>query len=69
MNHPRPSTNEAFAERRRSAEIRKAQELESISRKPRASSKKKAQDRRRIDEILEQQRLKREAAEVWEVRS
>lgn len=67
MNPHRPSTNEAFAERRRSAEARKTKELESISRKPRASDKNKSKNRRRIDGILEQQRLKREATEVWEM--
>lgn len=63
----RPSNNAAFAERIRSAEIRKAQELERVDRRPRVSDRNAASARKRIEQILEKQSLEQSFLEVWEL--
>ena len=60
----RPSTNEAFAERLRSAEIRKQQELANPCRRPRHADVAAAKKRRLLEAKLEIERIEREYGEI-----
>lgn len=62
----RPSTHEAFAERLRSAEIRKQQELENPCRRPRQSDMAATGRRWDLEERQEMRRIAREHKEIWE---
>lgn len=66
MNPYRPSNNDVFAERLRSAEARRQQELEKATRAPRVTSKAKAAARRKIELINEQRAMRLQHAEIWE---
>lgn len=59
----RPSTHEAFAERLRSAEARRNQELSNPCRRPRTTDMAAA---RRLEEQQEMRRIEREHREIWE---
>ena len=62
----RPSSSEAFAERLRSAEARKLAELNSTTRKPRSSDRRRANRMRGIEAKLEEQEIQRKHREIWE---
>ncbi len=62
----RPSTNEAFADRLRSAEIRKQQELANPCRRPRATDTAAAKRRWDLEEQQEMRRIYRQHKEIWE---
>lgn len=62
----RPSSSEAFAERLRSAEARKQEELANPCRRPRPTDM--AAERRRwdLEEEKEMRRIERQHKEIWE---
>ena len=62
----RPSSSEAFAERLRSAEARKLAELNSTTRKPRSSDRRRALKMRAIEAKLEELEIQRKHREIWE---
>lgn len=62
----RPSNSEAFAERLRSAEARRNQELSSPRRRPRATDMAAAKRRRDLEEEKEMRRIERQHREIWE---
>ena len=62
----RPSSSEAFAERLRSAEARRNQDLASPSRRPRQTDMAAAKRRRDLEEQQEMRRIEREHREIWE---
>lgn len=62
----RPSTHEAFAERLRSAEARRNQELTNPCRRPRATDMAAAKRRWGLEEQQEMRRIEREHKEIWE---
>ena len=62
----RPSTHEAFAERLRSAEIRRNQELASPSRRSRQTDMAAAKRRCDLEEEKEMRRIERQHREIWE---
>ena len=62
----RPTTHEAFAERLRSAEARRNQELASPCRRSRATDMAAAQRRWDLEEEKEMRRIEREHKEIWE---
>ena len=62
----RPSTNEAFAERLRSAEARRSQELANPCRRPRATDMAAAKRRWDLEEQQEMRRIERQHKEIWE---
>ena len=67
MIHPhRPTTHEAFAERLRSAEARRNQELANPCRRPRATDMAAAKRRWDLEEQQEMRRIEREHREIWE---
>lgn len=61
----RPSTNEVFAERLRSAEARRLQEESRATRSPRVTNKAKADARKAIEVAREQKELEDSLMEVW----
>ena len=62
----RPTTNEAFAERLRSAEARRNQELANPCRRPRKTDIAAAKRRWDLEEQQEMRRIEREHREIWE---
>ena len=62
----RPTTNEAFAERMRSAEARRNKELANPCRRPRATDMAAARRRWDLEERQEMRRIEREHREIWE---
>lgn len=62
----RPITHEAFAERLRSAEARRNQELANPCRRPRATDMTAAKRRWDLEEQQEMRRIEREHREIWE---
>lgn len=62
----RPSSSEAFAERLRSAEARRNQELASPCRRHRATDMAAAKRRWDLEEEKEMRRIEREHKEIWE---
>ena len=62
----RPSSSEAFAERLRSAEARKLEEINNTIRRPRVADKSRAKCRRDIEVRREMMELERSHMEVWE---
>ena len=62
----RPTTHEAFAERLRSAEARRSQELANPCRRPRATDMAAARRRWDLEEQQEMRRIEREHREIWE---
>lgn len=65
-NQYRPSTHEAFAERLRSAEARRNQELDNPCRRPRKTDMAAAKRRWDLEEQQEMRRIEREHKEIWE---
>ena len=67
MIHPhRPATNEAFAERLRSAEASRNKELANPCRRPRQPDMAAARRRWDLEEQQEMRRIEREHREIWE---
>ena len=62
----RPSNSEAFAERLRSAEARRNQELANPGRRPRQTDMAAAKRRWDLEEEQEMRRIEREHREIWE---
>jgi hypothetical protein len=62
----RPSTHEAFAERLRSAEARRNQELANPCRRPHATNAAAAKRRWDLEEEQEMRRIARQHKEIWE---
>ena len=62
----RPSNSEAFAERLRSAEARRNQELASPCRRPRATDMAAAKRRWDLEEQQEMRRIEHQHKEIWE---
>lgn len=62
----RPSSSEAFAERLRSAESRRNQELANPCRRPRTTDMAAAKRRWDLEEQQEMRRIEREHREIWE---
>ena len=62
----RPSSSEAFAERLRSAEARRNQELANQCRRPRQTDMAAAKRRWDLEEQQEMRRIEREHREIWE---
>ena len=62
----RPSTSEAFAERLRSAEARRNQELASPCRRPRQTDMTAAKRRWDLEEEKEMRSIERQHKEIWE---
>lgn len=62
----RPSSSEAFAERLRSAEARRNQELVSPCRRSRATDMAAAKRRWDLEEEKEMRRIERQHREIWE---
>lgn len=62
----RPATHEAFAERLRSAEARKQQELANSCRRPRPTDMAAAKRRWDLEEKKEMRRIERQHKEIWE---
>ena len=62
----RPSNSEAFAERLRSAEARRNQELASPCRRPRKTDMAAAKRRWDLEEEKEMRRIERQHKEIWE---
>jgi len=62
----RPSSSEAFADRLRSAEARRNQELANPCRRPRKTDMDAAKRRWDLDEQQEMRRIEREHKEIWE---
>ena len=65
-NQYRPSTHEAFAERLRSAEARRNQELANPCRRSRATDMAAAKRRWDLEEQQEMRRIERQHREIWE---
>ena len=65
-NQYRPSPHEAFAERLRSAEARRNQELANPCRRPRQTDMAAAKRRWDLEEQQEMRRIEREHREIWE---
>ena len=62
----KPSSNAAFAERLRSAEARRNQELASPCRRPRQTDMAAAKRRWDLEEEQEMRRIERQQKEIWE---
>ena len=62
----RPTTHEAFAERLRSAEARRNQELANPCRRPRQTDMAAAKRRWDLEEEKEMRRIERQHKEIWE---
>ena len=62
----RPTTHEAFAERLRSAEARRNQELANPCRRPRATDMAAAKRSWGLEEQQEMRRIERQHREIWE---
>lgn len=62
----RPTTHEAFAERLRSAEARRNQELANPRRRSRQTDMAAAKRRWDLEEQQEMRRIEREHKEIWE---
>lgn len=62
----RPSSSEAFAERLRSAEARRNQELANPCRRPRPTDMAAAKRRWDLEEEQEMRRIERQHKEIWE---
>lgn len=62
----RPSSSEAFAERLRSAEARRNQELANPCRRPRKTDMDAARRRWDLEGQQEMRRIEREHREIWE---
>ena len=62
----RPSNSEAFAERLRSAEARRNQELANPCRRTRATDMAAAKRRWGLEEEKEMRRIERQHKEIWE---
>lgn len=62
----RPSSSEAFAERLRSAEARKPEEINNTIRRPRVADRSRAKCRRDIEVRNEMLELERQHMEVWD---
>ena len=62
----KPSSNAAFAERLRSAEARRNQELASPCRSPRQTDMAAAKRRWDLEEQQEMRRIERQHKEIWE---
>lgn len=62
----KPSSNAAFAERLRSAEARRNQELASPCRRPRQTDMAAAKRRWDLEGQQEMRRIEREHREIWE---
>ncbi|QDJ96124.1 hypothetical protein KE336_gp11 [Aeromonas phage 4_D05] len=62
----RPTTHEAFAERLRSAEARRNQELANPCRRPRATDMAAAKRRWDLEEQQEMRRIEHQHREIWE---
>lgn len=62
----RPTTHEAFAERLRSAEARRNQDLANPCRRSRATDMAAAKRRWDLEEEKEMRRIEREHKEIWE---
>lgn len=62
----RPSSNEAFHERLRNAEMKKQEEIDNVTRKPRVSCKRKARCMREIEMRRESMEIELQHKEVWE---
>ena len=62
----RPSSSEAFAERLRSAEASRNQELSSPCRRPHQTDMAAAKRRWDLEEQQEMRRIEREHKEIWE---
>lgn len=62
----RPSTNEAFYERLRNAEMKKQEEIDNVTRKPRVSDKRKARCMREIEMRRESLQIEMQHKEVLE---
>ena len=62
----RPFNSEAFAERLRSAEARRNQELASPCRRPRQTDMAAAKRRWDLEEQQEMRRIERQHKEIWE---
>ena len=62
----KPSSNAAFAERLRSAEARRNQELASPCRRPRQTDMAAAKRRGDLEGQQEMRRIEREHREIWE---
>ena len=62
----RPSTHEAFAERLRSAEARRNQELANPCRRSRQTDMAAAKRRWGLEEQQEMRRIERQHREIWE---
>ena len=62
----RPSSSEAFAERLRSAEARKLEEINNTIRRPRVADRSRAKCRRDIEVRREMMELERSHMEVWD---
>ena len=62
----RTSSSEAFAERLRSAEARRNQELANPCRRPRQTDMAAAKRRWDLEEEQEMRRIERQHKEIWE---
>ena len=62
----RPSTHDAFAERLRSAEARRNQELADPCRRPRKTDMAAAKRGWDLEEQQERRRIERQHREIWE---
>ena len=62
----RPSTHEEFAERLRSAEARRNQELDNPCRRTRQTDMAAAKRRWALEEQQEMRRIERQHREIWE---
>ncbi len=62
----KPSSNAAFAERLRSAEARRNQELANPCRRSRATDMATARRRWDLEEEQEMRRIERQHREIWE---
>lgn len=62
----RPSSSEAFAERLRSAEARRNQELANPCRRPRKTDMDAARRRWDLEGQQEMRRIERQHKEIWE---
>ena len=62
----RPSSSEAFAERLRSAEARRNQELASPCRRPRQTDMAAAKRRWDLEWKQDMRRIERQHREIWE---
>ncbi len=62
----RPSSSEAFAERLRSAEVRRNQDLANPCRRPHTTNAAAAKRRWDLEEEQEMRRIARQHKEIWE---